>query len=195
MKAKHLSVVLPIALTGLSSPVWGAAVDTENNNDTFASPDSWAWQSDNYNDAGVDDDVDFFRLTFVPGSRVQVNVVLSGTGDNGPVHFEAFNTTQVNANNIDLDATLDSVTVLASGAGGTFDIIIPSNGELGLKVSDLDLDDNSTEGYRITIEVLSVPATSVSVPVAAWPVIPLLGAAGLAALRRKQKRPADKRAA
>jgi len=194
MKAKHLSVLLPIAMTGLSNAAWSAAVDNEDSNDTFANPDTWAWQSDNFNDASVDDDVDFFRLTgFVPGSVVSVSFVLNV--NNGPVRMETFNTTQVNGNNIDLNSVAGSITALAQGGGGTVPFTIPSNGELGIKVSDLDTVSHSSEGYRITIEVLSVPSDPMSVPIAAWPVVPLLGAAGLAALRRKQKRPAEKQAA
>lgn len=196
MKTKHLSVLLPIAMSGLSNAAWSATVDTEDSNDTFANPDTWAWQSDNFNDARVDDDVDFFRLTgFVPGSQVRVTFASTSASDDGPIRLDAFNTTQVQGDNVTLNAVLGTMALNAPLASANFTIAIPSNGQLGLKLTDEDLINGGTEGYRITIEVLSVPSNAAAVPIAAWPVVPMLGAAGLAALRRKQKRPAEKQAA
>ncbi len=195
MKAKRISVVLPIALTGLSNTALGANVDNVGNN-TWASPDTWTWQSDNENNGVVEepaDAIDFFRLTgLAPGSQAEVIFSLPNCADNGPIQLEAFNTTQVAGDNVTLNATLASIPISASCGSGNAFVAIPANGELGLKVTDTGSVD--PEGYRITIN--ATPAMSATpVPLAAWPVVPLLGAAGLAALRRKQKRPAEKQAA
>lgn len=195
MKAKRISVFLPIALSGLSNTALGANVDNVGNN-TWASPDTWTWQSDNENNGVVEepaDAIDFFRLTgLAPGSQAEVIIWLPDCQDDGPIELEVFNTTQVAGDNVTLNTILDSIPISTDCSSGNAFVTIPANGELGLKVTDTGSVD--AEGYRITIN--AIPArSSTPVPLAAWPVVPLLGAAGLAALRRKQKRPAEKQAA
>lgn len=128
-------------------------------------------------------DTDYFNVTaLTPGSTYRACAQNWPSPHNFGFDLDVFNTT-----NSDVLANVD-----VPNAPGTAlfcaNVVVPANGILGFQLYNLK--SGTGEGYRVSLEL--VPT---SIPVFGWPVIPLLGAAAVAELRRRQKRKSKDQAA
>ncbi len=178
---KTLPLLVSSTLLGMSTTLAHAAdvhVGDEPANDTVNTVTGPFNPGDRYwgyiDDGG---DVDYFTVTGLnPGSQIRACIQNYPSPNNFGFDLDLFNSSTL--------AILGNVDV--PNAPGTAlycgNVTVPANGALGFRVNDLK--SGSGEGYRVSLEVVS----TVSVPLAPWPMIPLLGAAALAELRRRQKR-------
>lgn len=177
---KTLPALVSSSLLGMGATSAHAAdiwVGDEPSNNTANAVSGPFSPGDTYNGFIQSSDEDYFSVTGLnPGSQVQVCIQNWPSPHNFGFDLDIFNSATL--------SVLDNVDV--PNSPGTTEycstVTVPSNGALGFRVNDLK--SGSGEGYRVSLRVQS----TVSVPLAPWPMIPLLGAAAIAELRRRQKR-------